>query len=297
MNNVVSINTDNYSAMAKAMGLEQESNKPSSNLARLKVSSLPIMGEEKNAQGKILKAERVPAGSFFLELPDEDKAHFYGDGVVIRPFMQRFSLRKWQKDGDKGFFIKSMMADNLNIDLKDTNGTFNCGRPAGYIKDFKSLSEDVQKQITAIARMRSVFGTVTFNKVINSDGTDSDREFKDVPFIWEITSSTAFKIVGETFKTLSGMKRLPVQHKISLTTNEMKSPKGSFFVPKLNINYDQVLTVSEKDQEIFGNFISWIENFNEYVSTSWDEKTRNKVSEEDMKVVDEFIEVDDDAEK
>ena len=49
MNNVVSINTDNYSAMAKAMGLEQESNKPSSNLARLKVSSLPIMGEEKNA--------------------------------------------------------------------------------------------------------------------------------------------------------------------------------------------------------------------------------------------------------
>ena len=189
------------------------------------------------------------------------------------------------------------MADNLNIDLKDTNGTFNCGRPAGYIKDFKSLSEDVQKQITAIDRMRSVFGTVTFNKVINSDGTDSDREFKDVPFIWEITSATAFKIVGETFKTLSGMKRLPVQHKISLTTNEMKSPKGSFFVPKLNINYDQVLTVNEKDQEIFGNFISWIENFNQYVSTSWDEKTRNKVSEEDMKVVDEFIEVDDDAEK
>ena len=77
----------------------------------------------------------------------------------------------------------------------------------------------------------------------------------------------------------------------------MKSPKGNFFVPKLNINYDQVLTVSEKDQEIFGNFISWIENFNQYVSTSWDEKTRNKVSEEDMKVVDEFIEVDDDAEK
>ena len=46
MNNVVSINTDNYSAMAKAMGLEQESNKPSSNLARLKVYSLPIMWEE-----------------------------------------------------------------------------------------------------------------------------------------------------------------------------------------------------------------------------------------------------------
>ena len=58
-----------------------------------------------------------------------------------------------------------------------------------------------------------------------------------------------------------------------------------------------MLTVNEKDQEIFGNFISWIENFNQYVSTSWDEKTRNKVSEEDMKVVDEFIEVDDDAEK
>ena len=46
MNNIVSINTDNYSAMAKAMGLEQESSKSSSTLARLKVSTQAIMGEK-----------------------------------------------------------------------------------------------------------------------------------------------------------------------------------------------------------------------------------------------------------
>ena len=296
--NIVSINTDNYSAMAKAMGLEQESNKPSSTLARLKISSKAIMGEEKTASGKTLKAEKVPAGAFYLELPDEDEAHYFGEGVVIRPFMQRFFLRKWLKQGDKGFFVKSMMSDNLNIDLKDTNGTFNCGRPSGYIKDFKSLDEATQKTLKAINRMRTVFGTVSFNKTINSDGSDSDREFKDIPFIWEVSSATAFKTIGETFKSLSTMKRLPVQHKINISTDRIDLPQGSsFFAPKLDINFKDVLNVTEKDQETFGNFISWVENFNEYISSAWDEKNRNNVSEEDMKVVDEFIEVDTDAEK
>ena len=68
-------------------------------------------------------------------------------------------------------------------------------------------------------------------------------------------------------------------------------------VPKIDINFKNVLKVEEKDQETFANFIAWIENFNGYISSAWDEKNRNKVSEEDMKVVDEFIEVDDDAEK
>tara|TARA_Y100000004_G_scaffold197311_1_gene271040 strand:- start:3284 stop:4186 length:903 start_codon:yes stop_codon:yes gene_type:complete len=300
MSNIVSINTDNYSAMAKAMGMEQESSKSASTLPRLKLSSKSIMREETSSDGETQNVEKVPAGSFFLEFPEENEARYFGKGLTIRPFMQRFFLRKWvdNKDKKKGYFVKSLMADNLNVDLKDTDGTFNCGRPSGYIKDFKSLDAKMQEKIKAVDRVRSVFGTISFNKVFNVDGTDSDKEVKDVPFIWEITGGTAFKIVGETFKTLSTMKRLPVQHNMTLTTEAKPlNSGGSFFVPKLVPNYKEVLKVEEKEQEIFGNFIAWVEGFNGYISSSWDEKNRNNVSEEDMKVVDEFIEVDDNDEK
>jgi len=299
MSNIVSINTDNYSAMAKAMGMEQESSKSASTLPRLKLSKETIMGQ-KEVDGVMETVVKVNPGSFFLEFPEENDTHYYAKGLTIRPFMQRFFLRKWVNglEGKKGYFVKSLMSDNLNVDLKDSGGTFNCGRPSGYIKDFKSLDVKMQEQIKAVDRVRSVFGTVTFDKVINSDGTDSDKEIKDVPFIWEVTGATAYKIVGETFKALSTMKRLPVQHSMKLTT-EAKSLQsgGSFFVPKINPNYKQVLKVDEKEQEIFGNFIAWVEGFNGYISSSWDEKNRNNVSEEDMKVVDEFIEVDDNDEK
>ena len=31
------------------------------------------------------------------------------------------------------------MADNLNIDLKDNMGGFNCGKPTGFVKDYQAL--------------------------------------------------------------------------------------------------------------------------------------------------------------
>ena len=54
------------------------------------------------------------------------------------------------KQGEpQGTYHKTIMADNLNVDLKDTQGTFNCGKPTGYIKDFKSLPEDTKTLIKA----------------------------------------------------------------------------------------------------------------------------------------------------
>ena len=46
------------------------------------------------------------------------------------------------------------MADNLNVDLKDNDGGFNCGKPAGYIQDFKSLPEKMQDLLKQIKRVR-----------------------------------------------------------------------------------------------------------------------------------------------
>ena len=44
------------------------------------------------------------------------------------------------------------MNDNLNVDLKDNDGGFNCGKPAGYIKDFKALPQSTQDMVKTIKR-------------------------------------------------------------------------------------------------------------------------------------------------
>ena len=62
------------------------------------------------------------------------------------------------------------MADNLNIDLKDNDGGFNCGKPAGYIQDFKALPEQMQDLIKQIKRVRVVFGTVELVDPVDAAG-------------------------------------------------------------------------------------------------------------------------------
>ena len=84
----------------------------------------------------------------------------------------------------KNAFIKTVMADTLKIDLKDTSGNFNCGKPAGYIEDFKALPEDMQNLIRQIKRVRVVFGTVGMANPIDVRG--EPVEIDEIPFIWEV---------------------------------------------------------------------------------------------------------------
>ena len=65
------------------------------------------------------------------------------------------------------------MADQLDIDLKDNDGGFNCGKPAGYIKDFKALPEKTQDLMKAIKRVRVVLGEVELVNPTNDKGEPS----------------------------------------------------------------------------------------------------------------------------
>tara|TARA_R100000234_G_C4968741_1_gene165161 strand:+ start:52 stop:951 length:900 start_codon:yes stop_codon:yes gene_type:complete len=297
MNDMVTINTDNYAAMAKAMGIAEEKPKTSNSLPRLTINRDAIMGDEE-VKGKMTKVELVKGGNFKLFLPEENVT-YYGEDIVIRPFMQRFNFKRFipnhnPKQGEKrGSYMKTIMADTLNIDLKDNHGSFNCGKPSGYIKDFQSLPEDMKKLLTSIKRVRAIFGEVTFGKTYDMEGKEVSETITSKPFLWEVDNRDAFKLMGEPFSKLAQMKRLPVQHTMTISTEVRPMNNGGvYYIPKPNLNLKDTIQVSESDQETFSNFIAWIENYNGYITNLWDEKNRNKVSEDDMKVVDEFVEVD-----
>ena len=287
--NQVAINT-NFSDMAKLMGMsvDNKQSEKASTLARLRISHAPIMGEAE-VNGKTKKVEVVEGGTYRVEIPDGPT--YYASKAVVRPFLQRFMYKRFVKGNDStpNRYIKTVMADNLNIDLKDNDGGFNCGKPAGYIQDFKALPESMQDLIKQIKRVRAVFGTVELIDPVDAAGKPVD--LSSTPFIWEVENRDAFKSIGALFTKLGKMRRLPPQHTFTATTAEQSLPNGSsFYLPETALDLQSTLELDDASQETLGNFLAWVTNYNEYISNAWDENA-HKHEDVDKEGVEEFIDI------
>ena len=89
--------------------------------------------------------------------------------------------------------VKTVMADNLDIDLKDNYGGFNCGKPSGYIKDFDAL--DGTKELIRSDTQGSCCSWYCSMSGCKEQG--DAQEVEDVPCVWEIDSKEGFKNLGE----------------------------------------------------------------------------------------------------
>ncbi|MEL0116346.1 MAG: hypothetical protein VW739_01385 [Pelagibacteraceae bacterium] len=275
---VTTIDTTNYAAMAKMSGIANEAKgekKSSSNLARLRVSHTPIMGETQ-INGKVVKAEVVSGGTYKLEIPNGPT--YYGSSVEIRPYIQRFMYKRFLRGvGDApNRYIKTVMADDINIDLKDNDGGFNCGKPAGWIEDYKNLPESTKDLLKTIKRTRVVFGTVKLVDPVDENG-ESVVVPDDTPFIWEIDNRDAYKNVGMVFNKLAKMQLVPIQHVFTSSTEARTIPTGAvFYVPVTNLNITKKLDITKDNNAMFADFLGWVSNYNKYILGEWDEKQHLK---------------------
>ena len=281
--------TTNFADMAKLMGVNAEVQATkASTLARFRINHSPIMGEAE-VNGKKTKVEVVEGGTYKLEIPDGPT--YYASSVNVRPFVQRYMYKRFIKGNDSSpnRYVKTVMADNLNIDLKDNDGGFNCGKPAGYIQDFKALPEKTQDLIRQIKRVRAVFGEVELIDPVDASGNPVTVDA--TPFIWEVENRDAFRTIGEVFNKLGKMRRLPPMHKVSLSTEERQLPNGnSFYLPNTKLDLQTTLEMDDSTQETLGNFLAWITNYNEYISNAWDENA-HKHEEVDTSTVEDFIDI------
>jgi hypothetical protein len=291
MNQVTTIDTNNFAAMAQAMGMNAEASKntsKASTLARLRIHHTPLMGQQE-VKGKMKNVEVIAGGAYKLEIPDGPT--YYADGATIRPFLQRFMYKKFIKGNDNtaNRFLKTVMANDLNNDMKDNEGGFNCGKPAGFIKVWAALPDTMKELIKSIKRVRALFGVV---ELVNpTDENGNAVEVDATAFIWEIDNRDAFKTMGDQFTKLSKMQRLPPQHNISCTTKEVPLPNGSsFYVPEVQLDLGTTLEMSNDDQEVFANFMAWIENYNVYILNAW-EDNMHKNDDVDTDTVEEFVDI------
>lgn len=297
MNEVVTINTESYATMAKAMGLPVSSGERKVNvLNRFRIWHEPTMGIG-TMDGKEVKMEVIKGGCYRLEKVGDVPIYYFAEKAKFRPFLQRFMYKRYHQNDNK--YCKSIMADTLSIDLKDDYGTFNCGKPTGYVKDYQSLPESTKNIIKAVDRYRVVFGIVELEKPVKLvDGKEVQEDLPPFPAIWEMKDKNTFKSMGEIFSKFSRMERLPLQHNIQLDESEVfytNNAGTEFFKPTFKVDYTTKIDISEEDHKTFGDFLDWVKAHNDNIVKKWDERVAEKqdeVSEEDAETVEQFIDVE-----
>ncbi len=297
MTQLTTIDTNNYAAMAKLMGTANETKTATktNSLPRMRIHHAPIMGSAE-VNGKKVNVEVIEGGAYKLEIPDGPT--YYASSVKVRPFMTRFMYKRFVQGDAKtpNRFIKTIMHDSLDEDLKDNNGGFNCGKPAGYVKDFKALPQKTQELLKSIKRVRVVLGTVELINPMNDKGESVQVDI--TPFIWEVDNKDAFKEMGSVFTKLAKMQLLPINHNITLNNEERKIPTGaSYYVPLSSLDISTTNELAPEDNVMFADFISWVDNYNNYILNAWSEKANSKMEDDDVDVVDSMVDIEIDEEE
>ena len=294
---LATISTDNYEVMANAMGMGLQTDAPLT-IPRMKINHQPIM-DTVDTNGKKRQMEVVSGGTFNI---NNNGQVSYSEGITFRPFLQRFRYTRWvpyaspDKDGRKGKFIKSVFVTQdtfNNNDLMDDDGSFNCGRPSGFIKDWDALPESARRLISSVKRVRALFGVASLNETMNEKGEVQEQQEKEIPVVWEISNKDASKIMGQTIGKYLSSRRLLPQHEIKMTTKGSQMPNGNMvYTPIPSVDFSKEIKIGNTDQEVFANFVAWVDSQNGYITDKYNELNNTILfSDEETSVIEEFIDV------
>jgi hypothetical protein len=294
MSDLTLVGGNNFAAMADAMGMSVDiaTPKKQNNLARLKLDHKGIMGEEV-VGGKKKKVEVVASGSYVLDRTNQDPV--YGTDVSIRLFNQRFMYKKYiQGTGDaKSKYVKTIMSKDLNGDLRDNDGGFNCGKPSGWIEDYAALPADMKTLLKSIKRVRVLFGEITMNDPVNAKGESLDK-LVSVPFIWEVDNRDAFKTLGAPIAQMAKQNRILPQHRVVLGSEEQALPTGAtYFLPTAVLDLSGTIELTDADQALFADFNAWVDNYNEYIVKEFNKLSKPEaVTQAESDIAAEFVDVE-----
>lgn len=281
------LTTSNYDNMSieEMMGITTSGGGGPS-VARVRQIQKATMGEIE-VNGKMIKTEVVGVGVYGITLPDGTEV--IAEGVDIRVFAVRQQFQRW--DADANITQKTVMAVNLNQDLKDTTGRFNLGRPSGYVQDFNALPESTKELMRSITRVRIVMGLITVENPMNANGEPLDIEVKDVPFVLEVKNRDSLKAIDDAFNALKRKNVLPIMGTITLGYEAKTTPTG--------VNYGVITTevkgtveLQQEDQDMLRNFMDYIEYVNGYVLSKWDEKHVQGISKDDADLVAGLVDIE-----
>ena len=272
-------------ALAEMMGTSVTQAKAS--IARLALQQTAIMGVEE-INGKKVKTEVVPVGAYRLN--NTDGSIVYSDDVTVRVFAKRMHWGMW--DSEAKVMYKTVMANDVYNDLKDTKGGFNLGRPSGYVKDWEALPKATKDIMRAVKRVTVIMGEVTMNEPkdeqVNPVGSGPSTP---TPFLMEVRSTQGTKNINEALAKITRKGLLPIQYTMLLTADVTTKPDGGELGTTTVTLLDEA-SVTEADQDLVRSFFDYISRTNTYVLDKWSENNSAKLSKEDADLVGSFVNVE-----
>lgn len=229
---------------------------------------------------------KVPVGAYKVTLPDGEVV--YSKTISTRIFSQRHQWQKW--DAEAKAMHKTLLAANLNADLKDTTGRFNLGRPSGYIKDFQSLPEEMKTIIRSVKRVRVMLGVLKLDKPTDDMGNAINGMDAEMPFVMDVKNNESMKAMDAAINQIINKKLTPVEHTLKLGSAKRDLPSGgkyAIIVPSLG---EQVPYGSD-DSSILQDFIDWIKGTNTWIEGKHTEASDGRLSAADAEMVGSIVEV------
>jgi hypothetical protein len=185
------------------------------------------------------------------------------------------------------------MDKDLNGDLRDNDGGFNCGKPSGWIEDYSALPAETKALLKSIKRVRVLFGEITMKDPVNAKG-EALGLIESIPFIWEIDNRDAFKTLGAPIAQMAKQNRILPQHRIILGAEEQSLPTGAtYFLPTAVLDLSSTLELTDADSALFGDFNAWVDNYNEYIVKEFNKLSQPaEASADELAIAEEFVDVE-----
>tara|TARA_R110000751_G_scaffold16781_2_gene52750 strand:+ start:87 stop:1013 length:927 start_codon:yes stop_codon:yes gene_type:complete len=288
MNTELAVNDNSGRTIAEMMGINvQPDGKKTSTLARLSIIHSAIMGEIEVA-GKTIKTEVLPVGTYSLKTKDDEVV--YCAAPTIRIFALRQQWTHW--DSENNVMDRSIMANDLKGDLKDSRGGFNIGRPSGYVSDWDSVPQETKDIMRVVRRTKILFGTINLNgTALDQKGESIDGYEGDIPFILDIKNRFSINALDAVISLLTKKNVLPIQYSLTLGSEERSIPTGATFAIMTFTIKDPVI-ISDGDSEVLQGFLDWIDWSNNYVLTQWKDNNKQELSSDEDNLVSQLVDVE-----
>jgi hypothetical protein len=276
MENAVALKVDNMN-LSDAMGFSSPATQSQSSLRRITGTVIQEVVEGKVASSPVFKITS-----------DDDVV--YAKEVEVRLFAER---QKWQRwDSENKTMQKSVMSNSLNVDLKDTLGTFNLGRPSGYIKDFQALPKDQQDLIRSVSRVKVMMGKAKLVGAFYEGGEPATGYDDEFDFVMDVKNRDSLKYIDAVVGKLMKKKISPAEHTIALLGETRSLPNGNPYMVT-NASLSEFVGLTDGDNETLQNFLDYIDSSNDYVISKWAENNVETLSPSDQDIVTNIVDVED----
>lgn len=287
MSNNVAVLNDQVS-LAEKMGLNKsESSSSGPSTSRLTQIQVPLKSMV-DVNGKKMNMEVLPVGTFALRMSEDETV--YSDTVTVRMFLQREQWTRWYSDTNT--MGKSVLANNLRNDMPDNMGSFNLGRPSGYVQDFNALPESTKDLMRAVKRTRVIMGLVSLDNPMNEQGEDTGKEYKDIPFIYDVKNASSIKSIDAALKSFERRNTLPITGTLSFGASTATLPNGNLFAYLDASATSEVVEVGDRDYETLDGFDDIVKSINVKVMDAHYDKRDKGISDEEADIVGSIVDVE-----